>query len=271
MKKLFLLLLIFTNIQVFAAWHKSMVRVREERGRTISVTIDGIRYNKLGRTISIPNLEPGKHTIKVFAYNSNGYGYRSGIMLYQGNITLRAGRIYYCTAFEKALDIEENCCIDDYGHWNQNDNWDNWDVTSRRWNNNNKWYDEESARENNKDWNNNYYNNRNNNYEDNDWARYNGAISTSRYNQLIEQVRNSSFESSKVDVVNLMLKNNKINVDQLIGILKEFSFESTKLQFAEDNYYKVVDKGNYFLVSNVFTFQSSKDEMIKFLEMQGGR
>jgi hypothetical protein len=59
-----------------------------------------------------------------------------------------------------------------------------------------------------------------------------------------------------------------INVQQLVGILKEFSFETTKLDFAKSSYRYVVDKRNYFMVNDVFTFQSSKDDLNDFLQRQ---
>ena len=134
-----MLVMIFASLETFAVWNKGMLRIREERGRSISVLVDGMRFNKIGRTVTIPNLTAGKHIIKIFAYNSNGYGYRSGVMLYHGYIMVKPGSIYYCNVIEQGLDVEENCCIDDYGHWNNNDNWDNWDEEANAWNNNHNW------------------------------------------------------------------------------------------------------------------------------------
>jgi hypothetical protein len=259
---LFLFIFLFAAQNTFARWNKGMLRIREERGRSISVTIDGMRYNKIGKTITVPNLSPGRHMIKVFAYNSNGYGYRNGLMLYQGTIDVHAGTIYYCSVIDRGMDVEENCCIDDYGHWNNNDNWDNWDEESQTWNNNRKWNHDDR-------WNNDTdRNNDNNNYEDNNWAHYNGGLSNSRYIQLIDQVRKASFESSKVTVLNTMLRNTTLTVAQMLGILRELTFESTKLQFAKDNYNKMTDKRNAFMINDLFTFQSSKDDFLEFLGRQ---
>ncbi|MBK9481038.1 MAG: DUF4476 domain-containing protein [Bacteroidetes bacterium] len=260
MKKLLLLLLIIANFSAFAGWNKGMLRIREERGRTISVSIDAIRINKIGRTLTIPNVSVGKHMIKVFAYNSNGYGYRNGMMIYQGMIMVKPGSIYYCSVFEKGMEIEENCCIDDYGHWNNNDNWENWDEDMKAWNNNQRWNQQD-----------NHWNHDNNNYEDNNWENYRGALSIGRYNQLIDQVRKTTFESSKITLLNSMLRNTKLTVAQLMGILKELTFESTKLQFAKDNYNKLVDPRNAFLINDLFTFQSSKDDFLEFIDRIGRR
>lgn len=258
-KIMLLLLMVFAAHDTFAKWTKAMIRVREERGRTISVTVDGVRYSKIGKTVTISNLAPGSHMIKVFTYNSNGYGYRNGMMLYQGNITVKPGSIYYCSVIDRGMDVEENCCIDDYGHWNNNDNWDNWDEEAQTWNNNHRWNDNR---------NNDYNWNHNNNYEDNNWAHYQGGLSNSSYLQMIDQVRKASFESSKVNVLNTRLRYTTITVAQTVGILQELSFESTKLQFVKDNYNKIADKRNAILINDAFTFQSSKDDFLEFMNRQ---
>jgi hypothetical protein len=142
--------------------------------------------------------------------------------------------------------------MDDYGKWNNNDNWDKWDDNyennDRSWNNNKRWDK-----------------NNNNNFDDNSWDSYTGVMSDGRFQLLIEQVRKASFESSKVNIAKSALQNNQLTVNQLILILNEFSFESTKLQFAKDNYRNVVDRKNFFMVNDVFTFQSSKDDLSDFL------
>lgn len=276
---------ILLTLPTFAGWRNTMLRIREERGRTISVTIDGRKYNKINRTLTIGDLPAGLHQIKVFAYNTNGHGYRNGLLIYQGQIRTNPGKIYYCTVFDNTLDIEENCCIDDYGRWNDNPNWDTWDDSRSVWNNNQQWqnnrpYDERDNRDYYQNWNNrddnDRWNNRPNNqpdyrdnaYRDQNWNNYNGVMSTGRYQSLIEQIRKSSFESSKENVAKVAVRDNQLTVEQMKGIVAEFSFESTKLNFIKSNYQHLVDKKNVYMIFDVFTFQSSKDELTEFLDRQ---
>lgn len=262
-----------------------MIRIREERGRTLSVTIDGRRFDKINRTLTIGDLPAGMHSIKVFSLNSNGHGYRNGILIYQGKIMTKPGKIYYCTVSNNQIDIEENCCIDNYGNWNNNDNWDTWNDDRNCWNNNQQWHNDRDHNDrddrdynhtwNNKDDNDNWNNNsnsrpddRNNNYDDNNWNSYRGIMSTGRFESLIEQIRKTSFESSKVNVAKQALKDNTISVSQLKGIVNEFTFESSKLDFIKSSYSKIADKKNIFMINDVFTFQSSKDELSEFLNNQ---
>lgn len=284
---LLLLAIVSIHFESNASWNRAMLRLREDQGRTITVSIDGKRFNKMGRTITVGDLPVGRHDIKVFRYNSNGHGYQVGNLIYAGKILIKPGRIYYCTVFRNSMDIEENCCVDDYGHWNQNDNWDDWDQDNNRWNNNRKWTNDDRHKgdddlDRNNDWtnrndNDNWKNdnrdhwnrkNQDNNYDGETWNNFKGQISNGRFDQLIEQIRKASFESSKVSTANAGLMNVQITVKQLIGILNELSFESTKLDFAKNNYKKLIDKRNFYLINDAFDFQSSKDEINDFISKQ---
>jgi hypothetical protein len=96
-------------------------------------------------------------------------------------------------------------------------------------------------------------------------------MSTGRFNSLIEQIRSASFESTKINIAKQAIKDNVITVFQLKGILKEFSFESNKLDFIKSSYSKVADKKNIYILYDVFTFQSSKDDLTEFLNRQQSR
>ncbi|MEN9339623.1 MAG: hypothetical protein RIQ62_935 [Bacteroidota bacterium] len=283
MKRILLFaLLLCVVIPSFASWKRAMLRVKHELGRNISIEIDGRRYNKMSRSLTVEDVTPGRHRVRIFKYNTNGHGYSTGKLIYQGMIEVRPGRIYYCIVNEGNLDVEENCCIDDYGHWNQNDSWEpreKWERPSYgqdddpelSWNNNNSWNQNDNRGNHNNNQGNHSnnqgsYNNNQGNYNDNQWDNYNGQMSEGRFSELIAQIRKASFENSKTSVAKQALKTNRITCKQLLAILNEFSFESTKLQFAKDAYKSVTDKNNYFLINDTFTFQSSKDDLLEFLE-----
>jgi hypothetical protein len=288
-KFLLFCVLIFSTNQTFAEWRNGMLRIREVKGKAISVSINGRRYPKVSRNLTIADLPAGVHRIKIFKYNSNGHGYGNGVMIYAGDIKIKPRSIYYITALRNNIDIEENCCIDNYGHWNNNDNWDDWDEDNQCWNNNHNWSNIHHDNPKDGQWNNqngNDWNTHNDNddwnkdnhdswtrtddydYNDPNWSDYKGAMSSGRFEQLIQQVRKTSFETTKVNVADQALKADKISVNQMKNLLNEFAFESTKLKFAKDNYKRVTDKNNYFMLNDVFTFESSKDELTNFLSTQ---
>ena len=253
MKKIVALmaLLMFTAVVWAGPWSRGMLRVREERGRAISIIIDGVRQNTISNNLTITNLSPGLHRIQILRYNTNGYGYSNGILAYRGNINVQPGYIYYITVFNQAIDVEENCCIDDYGHWNHNDHWfdpapvDNWN-NNQQWNQHQYPYPQPPTHH-------------------NAWNNYHGNLTHGRYIEIINQMRSISFETSKNTFANTVIQDVRLNTDQMMGILNEFSFESTKLKFAKENYTRISDPRNYFRVANIFTFQSSKDDLMRFI------
>jgi hypothetical protein len=281
-------LFIINTTNSFADHNSAMLRIREDRGHALSITINGRKYPKIARNLTVGDLPIGMHRIKIFKYNSNGHGFSNGRLIYQGDIRVKPSRIYYITAMNGSIDVEENCCLDDYGHWNNNDNWENWDDERNCWNNNRNW-NRENSNPNNPNWNNDHDNdwnndnsndnwnknnkdnwkrNDHNDYNDPNWNGYEGGMSSGRFEQVLQQVRKSSFESSKLSIANQAIRDNKITVAQMVSLLNEFNFENTKLQFAKDNYRRVVDPKNYFLVNDVFTFESSKEDLNNFLSSQ---
>ncbi len=260
MKKIILVAMILASgIQSFASWKSAMLRIKHEMGRSISISVDDRKYAKIGRALTVGDLPPGNHRIKIYKYNSNGYGYTNGILIYQGILNLRPGRIYYgIVSNDGNIDLEENCCIDDYGHWNNNDNWDNVEQM-----NDAPYHEHEDNWNNNHGWN---QQNHHDSHTENGWGSFNGQMSEGRFAQLIGQIQKASFETSKASIANQALKTNKISCQQLLRIMSEFSFESTKLQFAKDAYKNVTDRNNYYLINDAFTFQSSKDDLLEFLD-----
>ncbi|MDR2970628.1 MAG: DUF4476 domain-containing protein, partial [Bacteroidales bacterium] len=74
-----------------------------------------------------------------------------------------------------------------------------------------------------------------------------------------------SFESGKLQFAKNMTMSAPICVEQIMQICRVFDFESTKLEYAKFAYPYCSDKNAYYLVSSVFDFQSSKDELERFI------
>ncbi len=78
-------------------------------------------------------------------------------------------------------------------------------------------------------------------------------------------IGNASFEDTKLSTAKSILSANCVTTDQVIAICKMFSYEASKLDFAKFAYSKTTDKGNYFKVANVFSFDASKTELNEFI------
>ena len=83
-------------------------------------------------------------------------------------------------------------------------------------------------------------------------------------------VANASFEDTKLSTAKSILASNCMSTDQVMAICQLFGFEETKLAFAKFAYSKTTDPGNYFKVSNIFSFDASKTDLNNFIS-NGGR
>jgi len=92
------------------------------------------------------------------------------------------------------------------------------------------------------------------------------AVSKDQLQKGVNSINNASFAEDKMRIAKQFTKNNCLNVDQILSVMSLFSFEENKLDYAKYAYDFCVDKGNYFLVNDAFSFSSSKSALNKFLD-----
>jgi hypothetical protein len=77
------------------------------------------------------------------------------------------------------------------------------------------------------------------------------------FDQFIVQLNNISFDSNKLDFAKFAIRQNGITVAQLRVALGRFSFDSNRLSLAKFAYQFTIDRHNYFMLQDAFTFQSN--------------
>lgn len=87
--------------------------------------------------------------------------------------------------------------------------------------------------------------------------------------QLSYTLTGASFESDKLTIAKQAVSSNGVYADQVLQIMQNFSFESTKVDFAKFAYAYCADKNNYYLVNNGFTFNSSINDLNNYVASQG--
>ncbi len=103
---------------------------------------------------------------------------------------------------------------------------------------------------------------------------YNGNIgcpmpmNPADFSDLKNSIASKSFEDSKMTIAKQVLQNNCLVVSQVKEIMGLFTFEETKLDFAKYAYNYTYDIGNYFKVNDMFTFESSIDELNSYINNQ---
>lgn len=92
------------------------------------------------------------------------------------------------------------------------------------------------------------------------------AISNDQFQRGVNSIKNESFSDNQMRIARQFTRNNCLSVNQIVTIMGLFSFEQNKLDYAKFAYDFCVDKGNYFMVNDAFTFSSSKSDLNNFLE-----
>ena len=85
------------------------------------------------------------------------------------------------------------------------------------------------------------------------------------YKDLKGSINNRNFESSNTATLKTAIDNNYFTSDQVVELLRYFTFEDSKLEIAKYIYKKVCDPGNFFKVYDVFDFDSSVQELKNYI------
>lgn len=85
------------------------------------------------------------------------------------------------------------------------------------------------------------------------------------FDQAIGTLRNASFESTRVEIAYQILNSNWVSAQQVRTMMQQFSFESSRLQVAKHAYSRCVDRQNYWMVNDAFTFSSSVNELSRYI------
>ena len=74
-----------------------------------------------------------------------------------------------------------------------------------------------------------------------------------------------TFEDTRLATAKQVVANNPMTVKQITQICKLFTFESNKLELAKFAYPYCIEKNKYYMLNEVFTYDSSKKELNEYL------
>ncbi len=212
----------------------------------LKIEVDGRRQNMVDNSVMLSNLGEGYHQVKIYREkrNGNGFGNNNG----NGNgfgFGRRAEMIYNSSVYLKSgfgLDI----------------------IVSRS----GKVFTDESPIDRNDD----FYGNEeeDNNYGGNNsgggWNNgYDNVMNAREFEQVKEQIRKEWFENNRLTSAKTIIDKNNFTALQAKEMVLLFSFENNKLEVAKYAYRKTVDKQNYYVMNDAFTFSSSKEELARFI------
>ncbi len=92
------------------------------------------------------------------------------------------------------------------------------------------------------------------------------SMAPASFSKAKDTISSNSFEDSKMTVAKQVTKANCLTASQIVEIMGLFSFEDSKLEYAKYAYDFCFNQGDYYEVNAAFEFESSIDELNKYLE-----
>ncbi|MBI1837114.1 MAG: DUF4476 domain-containing protein [Flavobacteriia bacterium] len=87
------------------------------------------------------------------------------------------------------------------------------------------------------------------------------GVNNQMFTQFLATLDKESFDSKKLEKSKRYIDKGNLNASQIAEIAKKFSFDSNRLDWTKYAYSKCSDKVNYFILKDVFSFNSSYDEL----------
>lgn len=235
MKKTFTLLATLFLVTGLSAQVK--LSITNSGNSAIRVMVDGKKYSGNNNLVMINNLNSGNHVVKIFRQvnernrgngnNNRNAGYQ---LLYSKNVFVKAQHHVDITInrFGKVF-VDEQLISGGYG----DDDDDDWGVDD-----NDRYYDRYSR----------------------------SAMDNSTFEQLKQTLKRESFDDNRMKIARQVIGVNFVNTAQVKEMMGLFSFEKNRLEIAKFAYDYTTDKGNYFILYDAFSFSSSKEELMNYIQ-----
>ena len=89
------------------------------------------------------------------------------------------------------------------------------------------------------------------------------------FEQAKASISSKSFEDSRFTIAKQIIQSNCLLSSQVKEIMLLFSFEDTRLDFAKFAYAYTLDLRNYYKLNDAFTFESSIDDLDRYIQSTG--
>jgi hypothetical protein len=239
---------LFMSVALFAAAPKSqnsILTIKSADKSDIRIVLDGKRFEPNDNAIMLRGIDDGKHSIKVFRQKTGGLFNLSGKryeLVYNTTINLKK-RTHLQISIERngRVSMQETRLKRD---WAQQDrSWENGEYgRGYDYDQDGKWGDYDSH------------------------EGYASGMNDREFKNVLQAISKEWLESNKLKSASQIVVNNKLTTAQVEQILLLFSFENNKLDLAKQAYANTVDKRNYSRLFDVFSFNSSKTELERYID-----
>jgi hypothetical protein len=97
------------------------------------------------------------------------------------------------------------------------------------------------------------------------WPGYRNAMTDAEVASIKAYVDKQSFDDRKLKMLKSVLKDARVYTRQVKLLMSSFSFDDKKLAFAKFAYDNVVDKYNYYQLSDEFSFDSNYEKLEDYI------
>jgi len=256
MKKIFTLALLVITYTTFAHPNDGKVSVTNLSSNRIVVEVDGKqvsnRANDSDDFLLIPAVSTGFHAIKVYSVPNKStvsYGIKKQTLIFQKNMNVRPQYHIDIVINRFGRVLFDELSMKDPNYVNTDNN--NWNDDRDR--NPGRNPDRPDRNPPGRDT-----------YPDND-NKYGRPMSDQSFAALKATLTNERFDNSRVTIAKQVIDQNYFTADQVKQLLQMYSFDNYKLDLAKYAYKNTVNKQDYFILYEVFSFSSSKDDLANFI------
>lgn len=94
---------------------------------------------------------------------------------------------------------------------------------------------------------------------------YNSVMCPAEFDALMRIIEARNFDSSRLTIAKQAIRDHQLNTMQVSALMGLLTFESSKLELAKYAYANTVDRSNYYRLYDQFTFDSSVDELNRYI------
>lgn len=244
MKTIFTLLLATVFSASAFAYNEGKISITVPSSNNLQLQIDGRNYSLSDNSFVLGNVSPGSHSIRIYRSGKRGGNRdrnRNADVLYAGNVYVKPS--YHVdlvlNRFGKAL-VDERSLSDRNGVWFDDD-----DDYNHGNSNGNGGY-------------------QNGGYQNGGYGNgYTQAISDYEFNNTVKRVRDAW--TNRMNIAKDEINRSYFTSMQIRQLLQLFNLDSERLDLAKLAYSKSVDRQNYRQTFDVFSFDSSKNELEQWI------
>ena len=91
------------------------------------------------------------------------------------------------------------------------------------------------------------------------------GMNPTNFDEAVALLSKETFDDTRLSTAKQIVANNPMTVNQIVQICRLFTYESNKLEWAKFAYPYCIDKNKYYMLNEVFTYNSSKDELNEYI------